>query len=258
MAASREEYVPKKGTVSSVIWNWFAFESCLSHQQCFRDAEQTLAQPRFHSPCCGQYMTSDVGPQPDADHSTALSHNLQSAGRHHSAELDTRMYARRTEAQQHDENTKASMEAIAVLCPRLPGPGWVGEVGAALGLSGTLRPSLLPCCVLVWLFELVQFDLADCLPGLLLGSLWYLGSDKSSSHCALPGASQAARSQLVLPNRFKLLWKTALAATSRHPPPSQRKGRIKEKQHRLPQEDCDLLLPQSLEGVSTCHPVCLG
>ena len=25
MAASREEYVPKKGTVSSVIWNWFVF-----------------------------------------------------------------------------------------------------------------------------------------------------------------------------------------------------------------------------------------
>ena len=40
---------------------------------------------------------------------TALSHNLQTAGRHHSAELDTRMYARRTEAQQRDENTKASM-----------------------------------------------------------------------------------------------------------------------------------------------------
>ena len=27
---------------------------------------------------------------------------------------------------------------------------------------------------------------------LLLGSLWYLGSDKSPSHCALPSASQAA------------------------------------------------------------------
>lgn len=35
-------------------------------------------------------------------------------------------------------------------------------------------------------------SVADCLRGLLLGSLWYLGSDKSSSHCALPSASQAA------------------------------------------------------------------
>lgn len=59
---------------------------------------------------------------------------------------------------------------------------------------------------------------AGCLPGLQLGSLWYFGSDKSSSHCTpprcLPGSAAAITRQLVLPNRFKLLWKTASACNA--------------------------------------------
>lgn len=78
--------------------------------------------------------------------------------------------------------------------------------------------------------SLSAYPVAVCLPGLLLGSLWYLGSDKSPSHCALPSASQAALQPLYAslsqPIASNSYGKPPWLLQALHPPSSQRKSRI--------------------------------
>lgn len=81
----------------------------------------------------------------------------------------------------------------------------------------------------------------------------YFGSDKSPSHCALPGASQSERRRASL---------TRAARTRMENQPVAHSLLALLCYPGLPQEDCDsLLLPGrggGWGGVSMCPPACLG